>query len=101
MDCDGIAEITFTSADRLRDLISNVNADGSAQSAGPRRRRGGTSHAPHFVRHLLGAYDLQRDRLHGPIEHPKGRTAFLAFCSVLSARSSAPTGASSPRRRWW
>jgi transposase len=48
-----------------------------------RRRRRATYKRPHGVRHLLAAYDLQRDRLYGHIKLRKGRTEFLAFCRYL------------------
>ena len=38
---------------------------------------------PNGVRHLLAAYDLNRDRLYGHIKTSKGRTEFLAFCRYL------------------
>ena len=49
----------------------------------PRRRRRATYKRPHGVRHLLAAYDLNRDRLYGHIKVKKGRTEFLAFCRYL------------------
>jgi transposase len=49
----------------------------------PRRRRRATYKRPHGVRHLLAAYDLNKDRLYGHIKPKKGRTEFLAFCRYL------------------
>ena len=49
----------------------------------PRRRRRATFTRPHGVRHLLAAYDLNRDRLYGHIKVRKGRTEFLEFCRYL------------------
>lgn len=48
-----------------------------------RRRRRATFTRPHGVRHLLAAYDLNRDRLYGHVKAKKGRTEFLAFCRYL------------------
>jgi transposase len=44
-----------------------------------RRRRRATYNRPHGVRHMMGAYDLSRDRLYGHIVAKKDRTAFLRF----------------------
>ena len=44
-----------------------------------RRRRRATYTRPHGVRHMMGAYDLNRDRLYGHIVVRKDRTAFLRF----------------------
>jgi transposase len=52
-------------------------------SAPRRRRRRATFTRPHGVRHLLAAYDLNRDRLYGHIKIRKGRTEFLEFCRYL------------------
>lgn len=49
----------------------------------PRRRRRATYKRPHGIRHLLAAYDLNRDRLYGHIKAKKGRTEFVAFCRYL------------------
>jgi hypothetical protein len=49
----------------------------------PRRRRRATYSRPHGVRHLLGAYDLARDRLYGHLKARKGRAQFLQFCRYL------------------
>ena len=48
-----------------------------------RRRRRATYNRPNGVRHLLAAYDLNRDRLYGHIKTRKGRVEFLAFCRYL------------------
>jgi len=48
-----------------------------------RRRRRATYHRPHGVRHMMGAYDLNRDRLYGHIVTTKDRTAFLRFLRYL------------------
>jgi transposase len=49
----------------------------------PRRRRRATYTRPHGVRHLLAAYDLNRDRFYGHIKVRKGRTEFVEFCRYL------------------
>jgi transposase len=48
-----------------------------------RRRRRATYTRPHGVRHMMGAYDLNRDRLYGHIVTRKDRTAFLRFLRYL------------------
>jgi transposase len=48
-----------------------------------RRRRRATYTRPHGVRHMMGAYDLNRDRLHGHIVIKKDRTAFLRFLRYI------------------
>ena len=48
-----------------------------------RRRRRATYTRPHGVRHMMGAYDLNRDRLYGHIVTTKDRTAFLKFLRYL------------------
>ena len=59
-------------------------AAGKGTSHAPRRRRRrATYNRPNGVRHLLAAYDLDRDRLYGHIKTSKGRTEFLAFCRYL------------------
>src|SRR3954451_13535197 len=45
----------------------------------PRRRRRATYTRPHGVRHLLAAYDLNRDRLYGHIKPRKRRGELLVF----------------------
>ena len=45
----------------------------------PRRRRRATYTRPHGVRHLLAAYDLNRDRLYGHVKPRKRRGEFLTF----------------------
>jgi len=45
----------------------------------PRRRRRATYKRPHGVRHLLAAYDLNRDHLYGHIKRRKRRGEFLTF----------------------
>ncbi len=52
----------------------------------PRPRLRATYTRPYGVRHLLAAYDLQRDRLYGHIKPVKGRTAFLAFLRYIRSR---------------
>jgi transposase len=54
-----------------------------------RRRRRATYNRPHGVRHMMGAYDLSRDRLYGHIVTTKDRTAFLRFLRYI--RSLHPT----------
>jgi transposase len=48
----------------------------------PRRIRA-TYKRPHGVRHMLGAYDVGRDRLYGHIKKRKTRVEFLAFCRYI------------------
>lgn len=48
-----------------------------------RRRRRATYNRPHGVRHMMGAYDLNRDRLYGQIVAKKDRTAFLRFLRYI------------------
>ena len=48
-----------------------------------RRRRRATYTRPHGVRHMMGAYDLSRDRLYGHIVPKKDRTAFLRFLRYI------------------
>jgi len=48
-----------------------------------RRRRRATYNRPHGVRHMMGAYDLNRDRLYGHIVAKKDRTAFLRFLRYI------------------
>jgi hypothetical protein len=48
----------------------------------PRRIRA-TYTRPHGVRHMLGAYDVTRDRLYGHVKKRKTRTEFLAFCRYI------------------
>ena len=48
----------------------------------PRRIRA-TYKRPHGVRHMLGAYDVGRDRLYGHIKQRKTRVEFLAFCRYI------------------
>jgi transposase len=49
----------------------------------PRRRRRATYTRPHGVRHLLAAYDLNRDRLYGHVKPRKRRGEFLTFLRYL------------------
>jgi transposase len=56
----------------------------------PRRRRRATYTRPHGVRHLLAAYDLNRDRLYGHIKLRKRRGEFLVFLRYL--RTLYPPG---------
>lgn len=48
-----------------------------------RRRRRATYTRPHGVRHMMGAYDLNRDRLYGHIVPKKDRTAFLRWLRYI------------------
>jgi transposase len=48
----------------------------------PRRIRA-TFTRPHGVRHLLGAYDVGRDRLYGHLKQRKSRAEFLEFCRYV------------------
>ena len=56
----------------------------------PRRRRRATYKRPHGVRHLLAAYDLNRDRLYGHVKPRKRRGEFLVFLRYV--RSLYPHG---------
>ena len=57
---------------------------GEGTSNGPRRRRRrATYNRTKGVRHLLAAYDLNKDKLYGHIKTNKNRTTFLAFCRYL------------------
>jgi transposase len=56
----------------------------------PRRRRRAAYTRPHGVRHLLAAYDLNRDRLYGHIKPRKRRGEFLVFLRYL--RTLYPSG---------
>jgi len=59
-------------------------AAGPGDSDAPRRRRRRATYTrPHGVRHMMGAYDLHRDRLYGHIVAKKDRTAFLRFLRYL------------------
>jgi transposase len=58
---------------------------GWAPRAKPKRIRA-TYKRPHGVRHLIAAYDVGADRLHGHIKHRKGRIEFLAFCRYIRSR---------------
>src|SRR4051794_10206166 len=49
----------------------------------PRRRRRAAYTRPHGVRHLLAAYDLNRDRLYGHIKPRKRRGELLVFLRYL------------------
>ena len=67
-----IAEVTFTSEDRVRDVIHNFNVDGF-DSLYPKYAGG----------HLFAAYVLARDHLFGHVKPRKKRTQFLEFCRYL------------------
>jgi transposase len=59
-------------------------AAGKGDVARPRRRRRRATYTrPHGVRHMMGAYDLSRDRLYGHIVAKKDRTAFLRFLRYI------------------
>lgn len=59
-------------------------AAGSGDAEQPRRRRRrATYNRPHGVRHMMGAYDLNRDRLYGHIVVKKDRIAFLRFMRYI------------------
>jgi transposase len=49
----------------------------------PRHRRRATYTRPHGLRHLLAAYDLNRDRLYGHIKQRKCRGEFLVLLRYL------------------
>jgi hypothetical protein len=93
MPVDKIAEVTFTSADRIRGVIHNFNADGFDSAREPWRRRRATYNRSHGVRHLFAAYDLGKDRLYGHIKKTKNRSKFLEFCRYL--RSLHPSTSAS------
>jgi transposase len=48
-----------------------------------RRRRRATFTRTQGVRHLMAAYDLNRDRIYGHVKVKKDRTTFLEFCRYL------------------
>ncbi|MGO8870752.1 MAG: IS630 family transposase [Acidimicrobiales bacterium] len=48
-----------------------------------RRRRRATFNRNDGVRHLMAAYDLNRDKLYGHVKVKKDRTTFLEFCRYL------------------
>ena len=48
-----------------------------------RRRRRATFVRMNGVRHLMAAYDLNRDKIYGHIKVKKDRTTFLEFCRYL------------------
>ena len=48
-----------------------------------RRRRRATFVRTSGVRHLMAAYDLNRDKIYGHIKPNKNRTTFLEFCRYL------------------
>jgi Homeodomain-like domain len=88
-----IAEVTFTSPDRVRDVIHNFNTDGFERGGGgaaPRRRRRATYKRPYGVRHLLAVDDLNRDRQYGHVKPRKRRGEFLTFLRYV--RSLYPPG---------
>ena len=56
----------------------------SVESDLPRRRRRRPTYSRNDgVRHLMAAYDLNRDKLYGHIKTTKNRTKFLEFCRYL------------------
>ena len=67
-----IAEVTFTSEDRVRDVIHNFNVDGF-----------GSLYPKYAGGHLFAAYVLARDHLFGHVKPRKKRTQFLEFCRYL------------------
>ena len=48
-----------------------------------RRRRRATFTRTAGVRHLMAAYDLNRDKIYGHVKTKKDRTTFLEFCRYL------------------
>jgi hypothetical protein len=56
----------------------------------PRRRRRATYTRPHGVRHLLAAYDLNRDRLYGHVKPRKRRGELLTFLRSLRSLYPSP-----------
>ena len=60
--------------------ISGISAEPGRE---PRRRMRATYTRTGGVRHLLAAYDLDRDRLYGHIKPRKTRTRFLEFATYL------------------
>jgi hypothetical protein len=65
---------------------------------GSSRRRRATYTRPHGVRHLLAAYDLNRDRLYGHIKPRKRRGEFLVFLRYLRTLYPSTTHNTSRRR---
>jgi transposase len=59
----------------------DVKDDGTRGSR--RRRRRATYTRKNGVRHLMAAYDLNRDKIYGHIKTKKDRTTFLEFCRYL------------------
>ena len=57
--------------------------ESTSQDRPRRRRRRATYTRKNGVRHLMAAYDLNRDKLYGHIKVTKDRTRFLEFCRYL------------------
>ena len=57
--------------------------ESTSQDLPRRRRRRATYTRKNGVRHLMAAYDLNRDKLYGHIKVTKDRTRFLEFCRYL------------------
>jgi hypothetical protein len=94
MDVPQIARVTFTSADRVRDVLHNFNADGF-ESLYPRYKGG---RLPKFT-------EQQRDEIKriALSEDPRittSRGSFLRSCcsSVATARSGLPSSCATPAR---
>ncbi len=61
-----------------------TKAVGKGDLDSPRRRRMRATYTrPHGVRHMMGAYDLSRDRLYGHVVVRKDRTAFIRFLKYV------------------
>jgi transposase len=61
-----------------------IKAVGKGDLESPRRRRMRATYTrPHGVRHMMGAYDLSRDRLYGHVVVRKDRTAFIRFLKYV------------------
>ena len=60
-----------------------VAVKGGGDGVPGRRRRRATYNRYDGVRHLLAAYDLNKDKIYGHIKVTKDRTKFLEFCRYL------------------
>jgi transposase len=60
-----------------------VKSESTSQDLPRRRRRRATYTRKNGVRHLMAAYDLNRDKPYGHIKVTKDRTRFLEFCRYL------------------
>ena len=60
-----------------------VKNESAGQDLPRRRRRRATFNKNDGVRHLMAAYDLNKDKMYGHIKVTKDRTRFLEFCRYL------------------